>query len=45
MKECSRTLGNESVDEILKPRGCENYIGSFSYNVDENIERRGKRQV
>ena len=46
MKERSSILGNESVDEIYEYKKLgvvKNYIGSFSSNVDENIEKTWKK--
>ena len=42
MKKHSWILGNESVGEIYEYKNLgvvKNYIGSFSSNVDENIEK------
>ena len=42
MKVCNWTLGSESVRELYEYKSLgvvKNYIGSFSTNVDENIEK------
>ena len=46
MKERNWILGNESADEIYEYKNLgvvKNYIGSFSSNVDENIEKTRKK--
>ena len=41
MKECSWLLGDNTVDELYEYQNLgvfKNYYGSFSTNIDENIE-------
>ena len=47
MKERSWIFGKESVDEVYEYKNLrvvKNYIGSFTSNVDENIEKTSKKQ-
>ena len=42
MKTCEWVLGEDTVDDLYKYKnlgGLKNYIGSFSSNVDDNIEK------
>ena len=46
MNERDSVLGNDSVDELYdykNLRVVNNYIGSFSSNVDENIDKTRKK--
>ena len=48
MKECTLVLGGESVAEFYgyKNRGVvKNYIGSFSTNADDNIDKTQKKPI
>ena len=47
-KQRNWVLGNESVDERYEYKNLgvvKNYIGSFSSNVEDNIDKTRKRQV
>ena len=45
MNDCDWVLGNDSVDELYdyKTLVVRNYIGSFSSNADENIDKTRKK--
>ena len=46
MNERVRKLGNDIVDEVYEYKNLgvlRNYVGSFSSNVTDNIEKTGKK--